>query len=97
MPSTRLVPGYCHMPCILCSETLVTIVTQLNECSREITFDLAGRAEYRDPERMERTVFVSPLSTNITPDLIKVLPILSIIKEREYRTKHSLASDVFGK
>ncbi|XP_064385052.1 uncharacterized protein LOC135333952 isoform X2 [Halichondria panicea] len=52
-------------------ETLVTIMTQLNECPREITFDLAGRAEYRDPERMERTVFVSPLSTNITPDMIK--------------------------
>ncbi len=87
MPSTRLVPGYLVTITCLYSlqyETLVIIVTQLNECSREITFDLAGRAEYRDPERMERTVFVSPLSTNITPDLIKVYyPIVSIIKERE--------------
>ena len=53
-------------------ETLVTIVTQLTECPREVTFDLARRAEYRDPERMERTVFVSPLSTNVTQDMIKV-------------------------
>ena len=53
-------------------DTLVTIVTQLKESPREVTFDLAGRAEYRDPERMERTVYVSPLSTNVTPEMIKV-------------------------
>ncbi len=53
-------------------KTLVTIVTQLSECPREVTFDLAGRAEYREPERMERTVFVSPLSTNVSPDMVKV-------------------------
>lgn len=53
-------------------ETLVTIVTMLKECSRKVTFDLAARAEYRDPERMERTVYVSPLAANITPDMVKV-------------------------
>ena len=44
----------------------------LKECSREVTFDLAARAEYRDPERMERTVYVSPLVSNVTPDMVKV-------------------------
>lgn len=57
-------------------ETLVTIVTQLKEAPREVTFDLARRAEYRHPERMERTVFVSPLSMNTTPDMIKVSLVL---------------------
>ena len=44
----------------------------LKECPRQVTFDLAARAEYRDPERMERTVYVSPLATNVTQDMVKV-------------------------
>ena len=63
---------FCTFDCSLQYDTLVTIVTQLKESPREVTFDLAGRAEYRDPERMERTVYVSPLSTNVTPEMIKV-------------------------
>jgi len=62
----------CHLSNCQQYETLVTIVTMLKECSRKVTFDLATRAEYRDPERMERTVYVSPLAANITPDMVKV-------------------------
>ena len=53
-------------------DTLVTMMTMLKGCPREVTFDLAARAEYRDPERMERTVHVSPLATNVTTDMVKV-------------------------
>ena len=44
----------------------------LKECARSVTFDLAARAEYRDPERMEKTVYVSPLAMNVTPEMVKV-------------------------
>ena len=54
-------------------ETLVTIVTMLKESSRSVTFDLAARAEYRDPERMERTVYISPLKFSTTADALKKL------------------------
>ena len=46
-------------------------MTILKECSRQVTFDLAARAEYRDPERMERTVYMSPLPISTTPDAMK--------------------------
>ena len=54
-------------------ETLVTIVTMLKESSRSVTFDLAARAEYRDPERMEHTVYISPLKFSTTADSLKKL------------------------
>ena len=54
-------------------DTLVTIVTTLKSCVRAVTFDLAARAEYKAPERMERTVYLSPLAANVTPDMVKVL------------------------
>ena len=44
----------------------------LQESRRSIKFDLSSRAQYLDPERMERTVYVSPLAANITPDMVKV-------------------------
>ena len=37
-----------------------------------MTFDLSDRAEYLDPERLERTVYISPLAANVTPEMIKV-------------------------
>ena len=43
----------------------------LKESSRSVTFDLAARAEYRDPERMERTVYISPLKFSTTADGLK--------------------------
>jgi hypothetical protein len=51
---------------------LVTIVTTLKEAACEVDFDLSARAEYRIPERMERTVYVSPLAANIRPEMVKV-------------------------
>ena len=51
---------------------MVTIVTTLKEAACEVDFDLSARAEYRIPERMERTVYVSPLAANITPEMVKV-------------------------
>ena len=50
----------------------MTIVGLLQNSSREIQFDLSARAKYLDPERMERTVYVSPLAANITPEMVKV-------------------------
>ncbi len=70
----------------------------LRECSRAVTFDLAARAEYRDPERMERTVYVSPLPTNITPDIVKKMfyskkcgAIKSVTIEKHRKKKTSFA------
>ena len=53
-------------------DTLVTIVAMLKDAAREVTFDLSARAEYLDPERLERTVYISPLAANVTPEMIKV-------------------------
>ena len=44
----------------------------LKDAAREVTFDLSARAEYLDPERLERTVYISPLAANVTPEMIKV-------------------------
>ena len=52
---------------------MVTVVTTLKSCVRAVTFDLAARAEYKAPERMERTIYLSPLAANVTPDMVKVL------------------------
>ena len=49
----------------------------LKEAVRDVNFDLSARAEYRTPERMERTVYVSPLSANVTPERVKVSHILA--------------------
>lgn len=54
-------------------DTLVTVVTTLKSCVRAVTFDLAARAEYKAPERMERTIYLSPLAANVTPDMVKKL------------------------
>ena len=51
---------------------MVTIVAMLKDAAREMTFDLSDRAEYLDPERLERTVYISPLAANVTPEMIKV-------------------------
>ena len=60
-------------------DTLVTIVTTLKEAACEVDFDLSARAEYRIPERMERTVYVSPLAANITPEMVKVEKIVIFV------------------
>lgn len=52
-------------------ETLVSVASLLQESRCSIKFDLSSRAQYLDPERMERTVYVSPLAANITPDMVK--------------------------
>ena len=44
----------------------------LQEAPRTIHFDLESRAQYLHPDRMERTVYVSPISANVTPDMLKV-------------------------
>ncbi len=73
-------------------------MTILKECPREVTFDLAARAEYQDPERMERTVYVSPLTANVTPDIVKKMfyskkcgAIKSVTIERHRKKKTSFA------
>ena len=53
-------------------DTLVTAVAILKEAAREVDFDLSARAEYRNPERMERTVYISPLAANVTAEMVKV-------------------------
>lgn len=45
----------------------------LKEAARKVDFDLSARAEYRIPERMERTVYVSPLAANVTLEMVKVV------------------------
>ena len=53
-------------------DTLVTIVGLIQESRRTIKFDLFSRAQYLDPDRMERTVYVSPIAANVTPEMLKV-------------------------
>ena len=70
-----LLKSYLHHKILLHTlqhDTLVTIVAMLKDAAREVTFDLSARAEYLDPERLERTVYISPLAANITPEMIKV-------------------------
>ena len=52
--------------------TLVNAVSMLKESAREVQFDLAGRADYLDPEKLERTVYVQPLAANCTKEMVKV-------------------------
>ena len=51
----------------------MNLVTILKEAAHEVDFDLSARAEYCIPERMERTVYVSPLAANVTPEMVKVM------------------------
>ena len=51
----------------------------LKDAAREVTFDLSARAEYLDPERLERTVYISPLAANVTPEMIKVGLVTNIV------------------
>ena len=47
-------------------------MTVLKQAARVLDFDLSARAEYRIPERMERTVYISPFAANVTPQMVKV-------------------------
>ena len=47
-------------------------VAMLKESAREVQFDLAGRADYLDPEKLERTIYVTPLAANCTKEMVKV-------------------------
>ena len=50
----------------------MNIVSLLKDGAKEIDFDLTERADYLDPEKLERTVFVSPLAANVTKEMVKV-------------------------
>ena len=56
-------------------------MTILKESAREVDFDLSARAEYRIPERMERTVYISPLAANVTPQMVKVSISIVILRQ----------------
>ena len=58
---------------ILEYETLVTIVGLIKDAKKPLYFDLSRRAEYLDPEKIERTVYLTPLAANISPEMVKRL------------------------
>ncbi|KAI6655121.1 Ubiquitinconjugating enzyme subfamily protein [Oopsacas minuta] len=54
-------------------ETLVIIVGLIRDSTKHLEFDLSSRAEYLDPERIERTIYLTPLAANITLEMVKRL------------------------
>jgi hypothetical protein len=53
-------------------ETLISIVGLIKGADKDIKFDLYSRAQYLHPDRMEKTVYVSPIAANVTPEILKV-------------------------
>lgn len=56
--------------------------------SREISFDLYSRAKYLDPGRMEKTVYVSPIAANVTPEILKVSRLYELLCTCTYVLLH---------
>ena len=54
-------------------ETLVTIVGLIRDSTKHLDFDLSRRAEYLDPERIERTIYLTPLAANVNLEMVKRL------------------------
>ena len=52
-------------------ETLVTIVGLIRDSTKNLEFDLSRRAEYLDPERIERTIYLTPLAANVSLEMVK--------------------------
>jgi Ran GTPase-activating protein (RanGAP) involved in mRNA processing and transport len=79
-------------------ETLISIVGLIKGADKDIKFDLYSRAQYLHPDRMEKTVYVSPIAANVTPEILKKLfyskkcgAITSITIEKHRKRKASFA------
>ena len=79
-------------------ETLVTIVGLVRDSPKHLEFDLSRRAEYLDPERIERTIYLTPLAANITLEMVKRLLYTSkcgaiiSVKVEKHKKRGSFAS-----
>ena len=66
-------PTHCPSPSPVSQyTTIVSTVSLLKGSPREVQFDLASRADYLDPDKLERTIYVKPLAVNCTKEMLKV-------------------------
>ena len=66
-------PTHCPSPSPVSQHTtIVSTVSLLKGSPREVQFDLASRADYLDPDKLERTIYVKPLAVNCTKEMLKV-------------------------